>query len=67
MNSRFGKRYHRVKGEIEVYSIYEVFADGKKFFRFKSDDLFECEVYMEHHKYDNRIGSLIIERTADKS
>lgn len=50
-----------------MYIIYEVFSDGKKFFRFKSDDPFECEIYMEHHKYDNRIGSLVIERTtADK-
>lgn len=46
-----------------MYVIYEVFSDGKKFFRFKSDDPFECEIYMEHHKYDNRIGSLVIERT----
>lgn len=50
-----------------MYIIYEVFSDGKKFFRFKSDDPFECEVYMEHHKYDNRIGSLVIERATDKS
>lgn len=49
-----------------MYTVYEVFADGKKFFRFKSDDSFECKVYKEHHKYDNRIGNLIIERTADK-
>lgn len=45
-----------------MFIVYEVFADGKKFFRFESDDPFECEIYMEHHKYDNRIGSLVIEK-----
>lgn len=43
------------------YTVYEVFPDGKKFFRFESDDHFECEVYLAHHKYDYRIGKLIIE------
>lgn len=44
-----------------LYTIYEVFPDGKKFFRFESNDRFECEVYVEHHKYDSRIGKLVIE------
>lgn len=66
MMAAFISRILKMKGEIEMYIIYEVFSDGKKFFRFKSDDPFECEIYMEHHKYDNRIGSLVIERTTDK-
>ena len=43
------------------YTVYEVFPDGKKFFRFASDDHFECEVYVDHHQYDHRISKLIIE------
>lgn len=43
------------------YTVYEVFSDGKKFFRFESNDLFECEVYVEHHKYDHRASRLVIE------
>ena len=43
------------------YQVFEVFPDGKKFFRFESADRFECEVYIEHHKYDRRIGRLVIE------
>lgn len=43
------------------YTVYEVFPDGKKFFRFESDDHFECEVYVYHHEYDHRESKLIIE------
>lgn len=43
------------------YIVYEAFPDGKRFFRFESNDRFECEVYVAHHKYDYRIGKLIIE------
>ena len=42
------------------YTVYEVFPDGKKFFRFENDDHFECEVYVSHHKYEVS-GELIIE------
>lgn len=43
------------------YIVYEVFPDGKKFFRFENDDRFECEVYVDHHKYDHRVSKLVIE------
>ena len=43
------------------YTVYEVFPDGKKFFRFESNDHFECEVYVAHHQYDYRIGKLVTE------
>lgn len=43
------------------YTVYEVFPDGKRFFRFESDDHFECEVYVDHHKYSVSVrGKLII-------
>lgn len=35
------------------YTVYEIFPDGKCFWRFESEDKFECEVYVGHHKYDN--------------
>ena len=50
-----------------MFVVYEVFkADGKKFFRFESEDKFTCEVYVDHHKYDygallNGASVLIIE------
>ena len=31
------------------YKVYEVFPDGKRFFRFESDDFFDCEVYVNNH------------------
>ena len=43
------------------HTVYEVFPDGKKFFRFESDDRFECEVYVYHHQYDHKVSKLIIE------
>lgn len=43
------------------YTVYEVFPDGKRFFRFESNDLFECEVYVDHHKYDHKTSKLVIE------
>lgn len=46
-----------------MFAVYEIFPDGKKFFRFESDDRFECEVYVDHHKYDHRVSRLeIVER-----
>lgn len=44
-----------------LHTVYEIFPDGKKFFRFESTDRFECEVYIAHHQYDRKIGKLIIE------
>lgn len=45
--------------------VYEVMPDGKKYFRFESDDRFDCEVYVEHHKYDYSVmrahSKLVIE------
>lgn len=36
-----------------MYIVYEVFkSDEKKFYRYESKDRFDCEVYIEHHKYD---------------
>ena len=36
-----------------MFTVYEVFkADGKKFFRFESEDRFDCEVYVHNHCYD---------------
>jgi hypothetical protein len=36
-----------------MFVVYEVFkADGKKFYRFQSEDKFDCMVYVDHHKYD---------------
>lgn len=49
------------KGNDMNYKVYEVFPDGKKFFRFENEDLFECEVYVSHHKYDHKISKLVIE------
>lgn len=48
------------------YVVFETFPDGKRFFRYESDDYFECEVYVAHHKYDSRIGKLIIEKNDNK-
>lgn len=40
-----------------LYTVYEVFPDGKKFFRFESNDRFECEVYvMMNIKAKKHIG-----------
>lgn len=50
-----------------MFVVYEIFkTDGKKFFRFESEDKFTCEVYVDHHKYDygallNGKSELIIE------
>lgn len=44
-----------------TYTVYEVFPDGKKFFRFESNDLFECEVYVYQHEYDHKVSKLVIE------
>ena len=44
------------------YKVFEVFSDGKKFFLFESNDRFECEVYVEHHKYAHRFSKLVIEQ-----
>ena len=43
-----------------MFTVYEVFPDGKRFFRFESNDSFECEVYIDHHKYDHRVSHLEI-------
>lgn len=49
--------------EKDMFAVYEIFPDGKKFFRFESDDRFECEVYVDHHKYNHRVSRLeIVER-----
>ena len=40
-----------------MYIVYEIgkkgkaYEDGKRFFRFEHKDRFECEVYVDHHKY----------------
>lgn len=34
------------------HTVYEVMPDGKKFFRFESNDRFDCEVYVDQHWYD---------------
>ena len=47
--------------EEMLYTVYEVFPDGKKFFRFESNDLFDCEVYVDHHIYDHKTSKLVIE------
>lgn len=44
-----------------MYRVYEVFPDGKRFFRFESNDKFECEVYVYHHEYDCKYSKLIVE------
>lgn len=36
-----------------TYNVYEVFPDGYMMWRFNHDDRFECEVWMNHHCYDN--------------
>ena len=47
------------------YAVYEVFPDGKKFLRFESDDLFDCEVYVNNHCYEYQVmranSKLVIE------
>lgn len=35
-----------------MYKVFEIFPDGNKIFRFESDDIFECEVFINHHQYD---------------
>ena len=32
-----------------MYSVYEVFPDGKKFFMFSDYDDFTCEVWVRNH------------------
>jgi hypothetical protein len=32
--------------------VYQECKDGKRFFLFEHEDRFECEVYVDHHKYD---------------
>ena len=37
-----------------MFIVYEIFkSDEKKFFRFESEDRFECEVYVSNHCYDS--------------
>lgn len=52
------------QNEETKFFVYEVFNDGKEIERFSSNDKFECEVYLDHHKYDNSIirsgSSLVI-------
>lgn len=47
------------------YTVYEVFPDGKKFFRFESDHHIDCEVYVRNHWYDHKYSTLIIEESED--
>ncbi len=47
------------------YTVYEVFPDGKKFFRFESDDLAECVAYVREHWYDHKYSTLIIEKSSE--
>ena len=35
-----------------MFTVFEVFPDGKKLFRFESNDRFDCEVYINNHYYD---------------
>ena len=41
-----------------MFIVYEIgkkgkpYDDGKKFFCFQNEDRFECEVYVDHNKYD---------------
>ena len=44
-----------------LYQVYEVFEDGKRFFKFESNDKFECEVFVAHHQYDHRESRLVID------
>ena len=44
------------------YIVYEVFPDGKMFYRFGSNDHFTCVVYVDHHKYDHKFSKLVIEK-----
>ena len=38
-----------------MFVVYEVFKkDGKKLLCFESKDKFDCEVYVYHHRYDNK-------------
>lgn len=40
-----------------MFIVYEIgkkdkpYDDGKNFYRFESADRFECEIYVDHHKY----------------
>lgn len=47
------------------YTVYEIMPDGKKFFRFESNDRFDCEVYINNHCYDYNVmranSALVIE------
>ena len=37
-----------------MFVVYEFFkSDVKKFFRFESEDRFDCEVYVSNHCYGN--------------
>lgn len=53
---------------LNMFVVYEVFkSDGKKLLRFKNEDKFTCEVYVDRHKYDygallNGASELVIEK-----
>ncbi len=34
-----------------MYTVYEVFEDGKRFALFTHDDHFTCEVWMRNHEF----------------
>lgn len=38
-----------------MYQIFEIMTDGKQYFRFETDDKFEAEVWIDHHKYDHSV------------
>ena len=48
-----------------MFAVYEIFPDGGKYLWFENADRFECEVFVEHHRYDTgmirRKGFLVIE------
>lgn len=45
-----------------MYVVYEVFPDGKRFFRFENENKIDCEVYVNNNKYDCKKSKLIIEK-----
>ena len=47
------------------YTVYEVFPDGRKFFRFESDSQFGCQVYVRNHWYDHKHSTLVIEESEE--
>lgn len=34
-----------------MFVVYEIFKDGKKFWRHESEDEFMCEVFVSNHEY----------------